>query len=202
MTRILHTQAQEYIWKNQHKGFDELAFDIRERFSCVGSEEETKDAVKEYWNRFEMGWKMFPKTMPKVSPLSHGDWFLEEDTTIYPCEGFPLVIKRGYRFDFASVPRIFWAFISPTDDGIREAALLHDVLYETQLFSRGVCDNLFLQGMKERRFPFFRRVLAFFSVRIFGLVPFYKRSKQEAEKARQTFLILGKEEKQPFLTAK
>ena len=54
-------------------------------------------------------------------------WILTETYT-YQSEGFRIIIKEGFEFDLASVPRAFWWAISPFDLSIT-APLIHDFLY-------------------------------------------------------------------------
>ena len=53
-------------------------------------------------------------------------------------------IPTGYNTDFASIPRIFWTIISPTDEFIRIPALIHDYLYQNKIFSRKIASSSFL----------------------------------------------------------
>ncbi len=54
-------------------------------------------------------------------------WELVDD---YQCEvyGLPVVVPAGFRTDFASVPRAFWPFMSPTGI-LLIPGLLHDFYY-------------------------------------------------------------------------
>ena len=56
-------------------------------------------------------------------------WYLDEDVEVSLSWGDKLTIKKGYRFDGHSVPRILWTFFPPFGLDIY-AALVHDFIYE------------------------------------------------------------------------
>jgi hypothetical protein len=76
-----------------------------------------------------------------------------------------IVAKKGYTTDLASVPRVFWSLYTP--DGVyRYIAILHDILYQTELFSRDVCDSIFRLGLTD--LPSDSEKIFYYSVRIGG----------------------------------
>lgn len=55
--------------------------------------------------------------------------------------GSLLCIRKGYRFNGASIPRIFWVVVGhPFDPRHEVAALIHDILYGTGMLPRGQAD--------------------------------------------------------------
>lgn len=99
-------------------------------------------------------------------------YVLTKDLTVYT-DYFGVrntfVIPAGFKTDFASVPRIFWAFISPTDEFIRIPALIHDFMYRTSKYPRIICDKIFLEKMLSfDKSVFIKAYLAYFAVRLFG----------------------------------
>lgn len=99
---------------------------------------------------------------------------------------FRLVVGDGFEHDFASVPRLLWAFISPLDLGV--GSVFHDWLYRnggmvetlrwnpTQgmwtpigtRWTRKDADRLFARIMREQHVSGLRRKLAFKAVHWFG----------------------------------
>jgi hypothetical protein len=84
------------------------------------------------------------------------------------------VVKEGFEFDAASVPRLAWAFISPIDLGVL-AVLSHDDLYERGgaipqkwNYTRYQADVLFYDLMRLEGVGIKRRRLAYRAVRRFG----------------------------------
>ena len=88
------------------------------------------------------------------------------------------LIKKGYRFDLSSIPRMFYRIIAPYELTLL-APLIHDYIYEHHgcvtdihgkafTFTRKQADYLFLQVMCKRGVPWWRRVVAYVTVRTFG----------------------------------
>lgn len=63
-----------------------------------------------------------------------------KDIALRLTNGDTIIIPRGYRFDGASVPRIFWWFIPRLDDRIL-AVLGHDYLYYSDYLRDKVSDR-------------------------------------------------------------
>jgi hypothetical protein len=100
---------------------------------------------------------------------------------------YRLVVPKGFTHDFASVPRVLWALISPLDLGL--ASIFHDWLYQrggevTTLrwrFEAGVwepvgvpwkrvqTDELFARMMREQGVVKWRRRAAYAAVRAWGV---------------------------------
>jgi len=79
-------------------------------------------------------------------------------------------VPKGFKTDFASVPRMFWTIFPP--DGIwSQAAVLHDYNYTVKKRSRKDCDNIFLESMQVLGVPIITRRLMFRAVRSFGWIP-------------------------------
>lgn len=95
-------------------------------------------------------------------------------TYIYCGRFCTIVIPEGFRCDLASVPRLVWWLIAPFDLSIA-APVVHDFLYRYggllasgQVLIRAEADRLMLELMERERVPRWRRVLAFWAVRLFG----------------------------------
>jgi len=108
---------------------------------------------------------------------------------------FAFSIPKGFETDFASIPRIFWAFISPTDDDLFVGAIAHDFIYKNKnknikgnilvdrillaeevkiKFNRLLADKLLREKMKSFKANIVKRWVVFLTVRIFGWL-FYKK---------------------------
>ena len=81
--------------------------------------------------------------------------------------GARLTVPLGFRTDFASVPRLPFAFWL-TGDTAHAPAVVHDYLYRRHLFSRRISDTVFLEAMKAEGDPWWRRCLMYQAVRWFG----------------------------------
>ena len=79
----------------------------------------------------------------------------------------------GTKTDGASIPRIFWAILSPFGDYF-SAAVIHDFLYQGKYhqFTRLQSDQIFLEAMKCAGVPWYRRSVIYRAVRLFRSVHF------------------------------
>lgn len=85
-------------------------------------------------------------------------------------------VPAGFITDLASIPRILYA-VFPVNGLHREAAILHDYLYEKQVFKRAKCDIIFLGAMKSSGVDFMTRWSFYLGVRIGGWLPWSQRRK-------------------------
>lgn len=78
-----------------------------------------------------------------------------------------ITVPKGFRTDFASVPRIFWRIVPPV--GLYgKAAVLHDWLYFSEFATREEADDIFLEAMEVLGVPKYRRLTMYYAVRLFG----------------------------------
>ena len=91
-----------------------------------------------------------------------------------------VTVPRGFRTDFASVPRLFW-IIFPPDGLYTQSAVLHDYLYYKQIYTRKKSDLIFLEGMKVLGVSWWKRKAMYWAVRIASGIPWnkYKEMKDE-----------------------
>jgi len=79
---------------------------------------------------------------------------------------------KGFKTDFASVPRIFWRIFPPW--GVYSpAAVIHDYLYRYGSVSRKAADDIFLEIMTTLKVPYWKRYSMYWAVRSCG-APSYK----------------------------
>lgn len=111
--------------------------------------------------------------LPRAYVRWLGPGFVFQATRPYQIEelGRTIRVPAGFRFDAASVPRIVWSLISPTDLGV-VAPLVHDWLYRTGgqdgEFSRREADRLFKAHMRSEGVADWKVRLAYTAVRAFG----------------------------------
>jgi len=79
-------------------------------------------------------------------------------------------VVRGFKTDFASIPRFLWAIFPPDAGDTRRAATLHDFLYCQPHcgFTRAQADGLFRIALKEDGAGFVKRWLFWVGVRLGG----------------------------------
>ncbi len=123
-----------------------------------------------------------------VQANDNGTWTLAEKFDYFIGtlnSGQKISIYKGFITDFASVPRIFWAIFPPYGPHYGKAAVLHDALYEAEIFNRKKCDCIFLEAMKILGANIIMRNVIYSSVRCFGRCEWNKHTKESIEKARK-----------------
>lgn len=91
-----------------------------------------------------------------------------------------VVVPRGFRTDFASVPRLPVAYLLTANCG-HEAAVLHDWAYTTHFVTRAKADALFAEALKVGGEPAWRRGLMWAGVRIGGWGPWDAAGQHQPE---------------------
>lgn len=76
-------------------------------------------------------------------------------------------IPQGFVFDFASIPRLFWNIISPTELGDK-GPLEHDWEYRNGIGTRKRADQRLLENMKKDGITWWKRQTAYSLVRLWG----------------------------------
>lgn len=89
-----------------------------------------------------------------------------------------ITIPKGFTFDGATVPRIFWSIIPPLGRYTR-AACLHDYLIDVKwrkekLITRKECDYIFLESMRAIKVNFILSYTMFYAVRFYSIIKGYK----------------------------
>lgn len=86
--------------------------------------------------------------MPSVTPGEEkGTWRLLQDYSLsitIKSKQYTFLIKAGFVFDGASIPRLLWRLCGhPMEAPRLAAALIHDWLYRAQLTDRDIADDIF-----------------------------------------------------------
>ena len=107
---------------------------------------------------------------PKVELLpksSRGRFKTLEHINHQLINGRELFIHKGFVSNGASVPKILWGIYSPYGT-YTMAAIVHDYLYENNLYTRKFADRQFLIDMGKCGTNKFTKWLFYYIVRIFG----------------------------------
>lgn len=106
-----------------------------------------------------------------VSPLADGKtWVLVEPFAYDVGElgsSDTVVVSKGFKTDFASIPRVFW-MVLPKWGKYGNAAVIHDWIYSCHERSREEADNILLEAMDVLSVPKWQRILIYQAVRYFG----------------------------------
>jgi hypothetical protein len=105
-----------------------------------------------------------------MSPIKYttedGRHTLQENVT-YDC----ITIPKGYKWDGASIPRIFRSWIGhPLAPKFARASLIHDWLLENKVLPRKQVDRIFAQELIQAGVKPWRISLMFLAVRAFSVV--------------------------------
>lgn len=103
-------------------------------------------------------------------------WRLSEPLVFVSDEVGKIIVPPLFLTDFASVPRIPFAFLLTGNTG-RYAATVHDYLYGNHLFDRATSDRIFLDALVTIGISWWRRNLMYAAVRVFGSTPYNSTSK-------------------------
>lgn len=82
--------------------------------------------------------------------------------------GDPVLVPEGFITDGASVPKILWSIFPPVGDLYSKAAVIHDLMYQAELFDRATCDKIFLEAMAVLKVPRWKRWSMYTAVRLAG----------------------------------
>ena len=79
-----------------------------------------------------------------------------------------ITVPVGYITDFASIPRLFWRVIGHPAGKHGKAAVIHDYLYSTHLYSKKESDKIFYNGMRVSGVSWIKVSLMYNIVKWFG----------------------------------
>ena len=92
---------------------------------------------------------------------------LTEDFEYLAKDGTVFRALKGYRSDFASIPRFFWRIFPPMGR-YTYAAIIHDWVCDQKIGDTGSASNLFLEMMEHLEVPKLRRLAMYRAVLWFG----------------------------------
>lgn len=99
-------------------------------------------------------------------PKDPDNWILVEDFR-YKENDVVTTIPKGFVTDFASIPRVFWSVINPTELG-DAGPIKHDWKYRNGIGTRAQADKAFLADMEDDGIGWWKRKTAYGMVRAFG----------------------------------
>jgi hypothetical protein len=112
---------------------------------------------------------------PLIKQVDDFIFEVQEDFQLEICLGKTKLVyevKKGFKTDFASVPRFLWWFIPPIGK-YSVAALIHDDLYKPyNRCDRFTADAVFRIIMMQYKCSLWHRLSMYYAVRAFGWVRF------------------------------
>ena len=104
----------------------------------------------------------------KVNIIKEDVFILLEDVVVESL-GYKLTVKKGFDFDAASIPKVFWSIIgSPFTGNYTTPAAIHDGLYASQKAAKKISDKIFLDIMKQSNVGYIKRTSMYLAVAMFG----------------------------------
>lgn len=128
-----------------------------------------------------------------LKKINQRDYELYEDL-IYENDNHYYIIKKGFITDGASIPSLFKFFFDNFQGNYTKSAILHDILYRTNLIDRKNADNLFLEGMRILNVSIFKRFFLYLGVRAGGWYSYYSNNDDEIKKNKKYIEIKIKKE--------
>lgn len=142
--------------------------------------------------------KVIPKTIYKrciftlwILKCAYPNYMLESDMQVIITfdngKKFLLIIKKGYECDLASIPRLAWG-IYPPDGNYRYIAIVHDILYQSESFTRLINDQILKLGM-HNQVPNDVRDTFYKSVRVGGGFVYMGHTKESIAESNKYFTL-------------
>lgn len=113
---------------------------------------------------------------------------LTDDLTAH-WSGYKIRVKAGYRTDGASIPRLAWRLVGHPWAQYLPAAIVHDILYETEVWEREMADECFHDLMQCLGVGYLRRKAMWGAVRCCGGPTWRKHTEASKADARR-FLVI------------
>ena len=121
----------------------------------------------------------------KVNIIKNDVFILLEDVVVESL-GYKITVKKEFDFDGASIPQALWSvYGNPLTGKYKIAALVHDVLYASQIVSRELSDKIFLDLMKQHKVGYIKRQTMYYAVRSAGWYSWKQLTKEELEKYKE-----------------
>ena len=100
--------------------------------------------------------------------------------------GYRIKVLKGFDFDAASIPKMFWSIIgSPFTGNYTTPAAIHDGLYAGEVLDRKVCDDIFLDLMKQYKVSYVRRYAMYWAVRLGGGKVWKEHNQEEVQEYKK-----------------
>lgn len=127
---------------------------------------------------------------PKIYFIEDQEVYLLEDFTIDTIIG-KITIKRGFIYDGASIPKIFWSVLgeSPFSGKIQPAAIVHDILYRTHYVKYLKANDVWNDLCKRNNVAIGKRITMTQVLNGFGWVAYNRNTPKDIEYYKQ-FLIV------------
>jgi len=122
---------------------------------------------------------------PKIQEINDKEYQVTQNYRATLPNNDIIRVKKGFVYDGASIPRLFWSLIgSPFTGTHTRAAFIHDALYAGEIYDRKTCDWIFLQILQQHGCSWIKRNILYFAVRTFGGFVWRNHTEKNTQKAR------------------
>lgn len=105
---------------------------------------------------------------PCVSPLYKYNYITCDKLDVL-INSEKVTVPKNFETDLASIPRFYWAIISPAKSDLMAASITHDYLYRcVTKYTRKESDNIFYYAMRSQNVSLYTSYKMYLAVRIFG----------------------------------
>lgn len=158
---------KKFILENKTRWFDELASALYI----------SKNDIKKYWNELWLGFKKIPRTMATIQYLKEENWKaiyrITQDLVVFLTPTQPIFIPKWTETDLGSVPKWARILVDKDDPNFLIPFLVHDTIYETQIYSRAIADQLLYDLASELWAKWYKKTLVYRAVRLWGWLTWY-----------------------------
>ena len=120
-----------------------------------------------------------------VKKVGRQTYILLEDIIVNSL-GYQIKLLKWFDFDAASIPKMFWSIIgSPFTGNYTTPAAIHDGLYAGEILDRKVCDDIFLDLMKQYKVSYVRRYAMYWAVRLGGGKVWKEHNQEEVQEYKK-----------------
>lgn len=106
-------------------------------------------------------------------------FILQEDYEFIFGNSLIINIPSGFIFDYASVPSALHSVVKSISSKSCIAALIHDYLYCTKMFSREICDKIFFEALKVNGQSVWKCYAMYYAVKLFGKTHYENNTDEE-----------------------
>jgi len=113
-------------------------------------------------------YKIWFLTPPCITPHEKYRYYTCSDMEVLINDS-ELTIPKHFETDLASIPRFYWAFMTPSNSDFMGPSILHDYLYRcTSIYTRIESDNIFYYALRDRDVSVYTSYKMYIAVRLFG----------------------------------
>lgn len=139
-------------------------------------------------------------SQPACRPCAkRADWVEFAADWFFVVDGKQIIIPKGYYYNGASIPRVFWAIIgSPFEPDFWAGAGAHDFIYLTHIFTRPEADEILFQLIRQSGVGLGRARTIWGAVRACGYPAWTNNKQDRAELAELRAMIAERPDSDKF----